>query len=67
MDAARSSLYINIIKLVIPAGIAGMTVYLTFVQNDECRASVEGQEVAAIEPPFLWILSFGGVKESISP
>ena len=25
------------------------------------------QEEAAIEPPFLWILSFGGAKESISP
>jgi hypothetical protein len=25
------------------------------------------QEAAAIEPPFLWILSFGGAKESISP
>ena len=22
---------------------------------------------AAIEPPFLWILSFGGAKESFSP
>ncbi|RIZ71975.1 MAG: hypothetical protein D0530_01075, partial [Methylococcales bacterium] len=46
-----------------------------------CRASVGGQEAlstdprqnrgaqeaAAIEPPFLWILSFGGAKESISP
>ncbi|RIZ66972.1 MAG: hypothetical protein D0531_01740, partial [Methylococcales bacterium] len=46
-----------------------------------CRASVGGQEAlstdprqnrgaqeaAVIEPPFLWILSFGGAKESISP
>jgi hypothetical protein len=44
-----------------------MTVYLTFVHNDECLASEEEQEAAAIEPPFLWILSFGGAKESISP
>ncbi len=31
-------------------------IYIT----DRCYA-------AAIEPPFLWILSFGGAKESISP
>ncbi len=31
------------------------------------RAAVGEQEEAAIEPPFLWILSFGGAKESISP
>ncbi|MFZ2450671.1 MAG: hypothetical protein WAW36_09160, partial [Methylovulum miyakonense] len=27
----------------------------------------ERKEEAAIGPPFLWILSFGGAKESISP
>jgi len=32
-----------------------------------CRASLAGQEVAATEPPFLWILSFDCAKESISP
>ena len=31
------------------------------------RQNREAQEAAAIEPPFLWILSFGGAKESISP
>jgi hypothetical protein len=31
------------------------------------RQNRGAQEVAAIEPPFLWILSFGGAKESISP
>jgi len=31
------------------------------------RQNREAQEEAAIEPPFLWILSFGGAKESISP
>ncbi|MGZ8914632.1 MAG: hypothetical protein ACXW1Z_16170, partial [Methylobacter sp.] len=46
-----------------------------------CRASAEGQEPllltldkseerrkqAATGPPFLWLLSFGGAKESNSP
>jgi hypothetical protein len=31
------------------------------------RQNRGAQEEAAIEPPFLWILSFGGAKESISP
>ena len=31
------------------------------------RQNRGAQEAAAIEPPFLWILSFGGAKESISP
>jgi hypothetical protein len=31
------------------------------------RQNREAQEEAAIGPPFLWILSFGGAKESISP
>jgi hypothetical protein len=31
------------------------------------RQNRGAQEAAAIEPPFLWILSFGGTKESISP
>ncbi|WP_198328297.1 hypothetical protein [Methylovulum psychrotolerans] len=31
------------------------------------RQNREAQEEAATGPPFLWILSFGGAKESISP
>jgi len=35
--------------------------------STEPRQNRGAQEEAAIEPPFLWILSFGGAKESISP
>ncbi|ASF47231.1 hypothetical protein CEK71_14780 [Methylovulum psychrotolerans] len=31
------------------------------------RQNREAQDQAATGPPFLWILSFGGAKESISP
>ena len=39
---------------------------LDALSNDP-RQKRGAQELAAIEPPFLWILSFGGAKESISP
>jgi hypothetical protein len=35
--------------------------------STEPRQNRGAQDEAAIEPPFLWILSFGGAKESISP
>jgi hypothetical protein len=40
---------------------------LILVCRADPRQNRGAQEAAAIEPPFLWILSFGGAKESISP